>query len=321
MRVKLLVAIVNYKRADLTLDCLRTAAPELRRLDGGGRIVVVDNGSDNGDAETLAAGVEQHGWSDVVEVTPSETNRGFAGGNNVAIRRGLASGPVDYVMLLNNDTLVREGAFAELVSFMDRTPDCGIAGARLEWPDAQPQVSAFNFPSAASEFADAACVGVIDSLLAGRLVSRPIPDEPTRCDWVSGAGCVIRSELFDRLGLLDEGFFMYFEEVLFNWFAAKSGWRTWYVPSARIVHLKGQTSGVTKVQSGGARPRPPYWFASRRRFFARSRGRGYALLADVARTLGSSLDAARRIILRRPPSHAPGTLRMVWMSRLRAQAR
>src|SRR6185295_15355436 len=156
-----------------------------------------------------------------------------------------------YVLLLNPDTLVRPGALCTLLEFMEAHPKVGIAGTRLEDPDGAPQTSAFRFPTVWSELEYGLQLGVVTKLLS-RWVSAPPPrNEAHETDWVAGAAMLIRREVIEHLGLFDPDYFMYYEEVDFCLRAKRMGWRCWYVPSARIVHLVGRSSGITV-----ARPQP-----------------------------------------------------------------
>ena len=110
---------------------------------------------------------------------------------------------------------------------------------------------------------------------------------------------LVRREVFESIGALDPGYFLYFEEVEFCRRAQRGGWRTWYVPESRVVHLVGQSSGLD-----GNRPRPQplpaYWFASRRRYFERDHGWAYARLADLSWLIGHLSWRIRRVLQRRP---------------------
>src|SRR5689334_18752631 len=119
----LLIAIVNYRTADLTLDCLQSLQAEVGAM-AGARVVVVDNKSGDGSAERLDSEVHSRGWDGWVTIQPLETNGGFAAGNNAAIRPALeSSDPPRYILLLNPDTIVRAGALREMVTFMEGHPD------------------------------------------------------------------------------------------------------------------------------------------------------------------------------------------------------
>ena len=232
------------------------------------------------------------------------SNGGFAAGNNVALRPAFDSGsPPDYTWLLNPDTVVRPGALVELVKFLECRPDIGMAGSRLEYPDGEPQQSAFRFPTILSELEGGLRFGPATRLLQRYVVSLPVPEGECRVDWVAGASLLVRRAVFEAIGLLDDGYFMYFEEVDFCLKANRAGWPCWYVPSSRVVHLIGQSSGVTRWSVQPKR-RPRYWFESRKRFFLRNHGRVKTLVANLA--FATTYATARlRIMIRRKPNYEP----------------
>jgi GT2 family glycosyltransferase len=296
--LKLLVVIVNYRCAALTCDALRSLAEEVTSVDPC-RVVVVDNGSGDDSLETLREFVRANQLSSFCSIVDGKKNGGFSYGNNVGIRAALASDdPPEYVLLLNPDTIVRPEAFARLVEFMDLHPEVGIAGSRLEDPDGTPQRSVFRFPSILSEFEGTLHFGPVTRLLSRWTISVPVPSEAIRTDWVAGASMIIRRSVFDQVGLLDESYFMYFEEVDFCLQAAKAGWPCWYVPTSRVVHLVGQVSQVTDPKKSRRR-RPTYWFESRRRYFLKNHGPTYALAADAAWLVGQVLFEARCFVQRK----------------------
>jgi len=305
--MKLLIVIVNYRTADLTIACLHSLAGELRAIPDA-RVIVADNASgDDSVIRIKHAAIEQLAEvHDRVMILPLPRNAGFAYGNNQAIRYAReALEPFEYILLLNPDTLVRAGAISKLIEFMDRNPRAGIAGSRLEDPDGTPQRSAFRFHTIFSEFDNGLHLGFVSRLLARKVVAPPCPSEACRADWVAGASMIIRAQALSDVGLLDEQYFMYFEEVDFCRRANRAGWRTWYVPESRVVHLVGQSSGVTDPQQQRKR-RPAYWFDSRRRYFVKNHGRVYASLADAAFATGYMLWRLRRRLQRKPdndPSH------------------
>src|SRR5205814_4594209 len=133
----------------------------------------------------------------------------------------------------------------------------------------------------------------VSRLLASRIVAGPVPPQACATDWVAGASMIIRSAVFDSAGLMDEKYFMYFEEVDFCLQAKRAGWPCWYVPASRVVHLVGAASGVTDVKKP-ARRRPRYWFESPSRSFRRNPGRLYQTLSHLAWACGYALVRARR---------------------------
>jgi N-acetylglucosaminyl-diphospho-decaprenol L-rhamnosyltransferase len=299
MSETLLVVVVNYRTGDLTVDCLRTLGEELAQVRGS-RAVVVDNDSGDGSAEQIAGAIEVHGWGSWVSLLRAERNGGFSYGNNVGIRPALdSSEPPQFVLLLNPDTLVRPGAIRELMAFVATNPNIAIAGSRLEDPDGTPQRSAFRFHTLLSELNGGLRLGLIARLFPKSVIAPPVSDEPCRAEWVAGASMLVRGELFRTIGVLDEAYFMYFEEVDFCLRAVRAGFECWYVPASHVVHLVGQASGVTDPNKVRKR-RPAYWFESRRRYFVKNHGFWYAVATDLAFLTGYVIFQARRVVQRKP---------------------
>ena len=298
---RLRVVIVNYRTPGLTVDCLASLEPQVEAARRHGlatvRVDLVEGGSGDDSPEVLREAIERHGWGGWVNLIVSQENRGFAGGNNLAIEPALAEAdPPDFVWLLNPDTVVRDGALRELLGFMLEHPEIGIAGSRLEDPDPPtPQRSAFRFPSIASEFETSIRLGVVSKLLRRKVVAPPFRDETHRTDWVIGASMLVRREVFDAIGPLDGRYFMYFEELDFCLAANRAGFSCWYVPASRVVHLVGQASGVTSVEPKDKprKRRPAYWFESRRRYFVKNHSPLYAAMADAAWIVGYTLRLVR----------------------------
>lgn len=306
--MNLLIVIVNYRTAAMVVDCLRSLEPELAGL-AGARVVVTDNASGDDSVQCLKRAVVDQGWGDWVTIQPLDRNGGFAAGNNAAIRPALASAePPEFVLLLNPDTIVRPGAIATLVGFLKAHPEVGLAGARLEEPDGSPQVSAFRFPTVLGELENGFRFGPLSRLLRRWIVARPIPSEAVPTDWVSGACLLVRRAVLERVGLLDEGYFMYFEEVDFCRRARQAGWPCWHVPEARVVHLVGQSSGFADPKRPRRR-RPTYWFAARRRYLRTHLGRTRTLLADLGWSLGYATYRLRRPLRGKPDTDPPCLLR------------
>ncbi len=294
---RLLISIVAWKGADLTIACLASIAPELASVPGT-RVVVVDNASPDGAADRVDEAIARNGWQSWVTLVRAPANKGFAAGNNVAIRHLLADpDPADYFLLLNPDTLVRPGALRILLDFLMAHPQVGIAGGRSEDLDATPQMCCFRFPNAVNEWLGYLGIGALDRLFHRRLTRMGVPQQPVEVDWVSGAYMLVRRSVIEQVGLMDETYFLYFEETDFTRRAKLAGWRCWHVPQSRIVHLVGQSSGVT-VRNQPKRRVPGYWFESRRRYFVLHHGRTYAAVTDLVVVLcyplGRLLDMARR---------------------------
>jgi GT2 family glycosyltransferase len=301
------VVIVNYRTPGLVVDCLRSLEAEVRAEEDC-RVVVVENASGDDSAEVIGKAIEAHGWGGWSELMVVDRNLGFAGGNNAALRSLLAAPrPPDYVLLLNPDTVVRPGAVRALVEFLERHPKAGIAGSRLEDPDGTPQRSAFRFPTVWSEFENGIRIGFVSRILNSRVVAPPVEEQAHPTDWLAGASMLVRREVFDAVGLMDDDYFLYFEETDFCLRARRAGWRCWYVPASRVVHLVGQSSGVTDSKRP-ARRVPRYWFESRRRYFTKNHGPAYRLSADVAWAGGFALWRLRRRLQNKPDHDPPGYL-------------
>lgn len=279
-----LIVILNYHSARLTIDCLHSLVPEIAQ-NKDLHVVVADNASSDNSVPELAAEIARQGW-DWVTLLPLPRNGGFAYGNNAPIRWALSlPQPPDYFLLLNPDTVARPGAISALLDFMETHPQAGIAGSRLEDPDGTPQCSAFRFHTVWSELEAMLRLGFVTRLLDRWKVAPPISDHPCPADWVAGASMIIRQQVVTEVGLMDENYFMYYEETDFCLQAARAGWPCWYVPASHVVHLVGQSSGVNDRKQAPRRL-PSYVFESRRRYFLKNCGWHQMFLVDLFWVVG-----------------------------------
>ncbi len=299
--MKLLVVIASYRVAHLTIDCLRSLAGEIETVPET-QVAVCENGTGDDSAERIQKAIADNGWGSWCKLTAISPNLGFTGGNNVILRPALQSAdPPQYVLLLNADTIVRPKALKTMLDFMDQNPEVGIAGSGQEYPDGTPQRSAFRFHSPLSEFEGNLKLGLVSRLLKRWVVALPIPDQACEVDWVSGATMIIRREVFQDIGILDEGYYTHFEDIDFCFNARKAGWPIWYVPSSRIVHLVGQSTGLTVKNPQRF---PPYYFEARRRYFVKNHSPLYATMADVGLIVGLALWRLR-VTLTGKADHSP----------------
>lgn len=308
-RRKMLVVVLNYRLPGQVVECLRALAPQMAAFPDA-RVVVTDNDSRDGSVARIRAAIAREGWGDWASVEPLPVNGGYAYGNNAAIRADLASrDPSDYVLVLNPDTVPRAGALEALVAHLEAHPAVGMAGSRLEDDDGTPQDSAFRFPSVPSELISAARLGVVSRLLSRwAVVPEERRDDTHLTDWVAGAAVMIRRQVFEDIGLFDEGFFLYFEEVDFCRRARQAGWEIAYVPASRVVHHMGASTGVSDERKTLGR-RPAYWFESRRRYFLKHHGPTGLALADVATLAGYASFRVRRRLQQKPDRDPP---RLLW---------
>ena len=307
MTAPILVLIVNYRTAALTVRAVEAIADEVRAR-GDAHVLVVDNGSGDGSAEIIAAAIAPE-HAGLCSVLALDDNLGFAGGNNAGLahhaRTAGAGRPPDFVWFLNPDTVAAPNALGTLVDFLDSRPEAGIAGGLCLRPDGTVRHSAFRFHSPLGELTAALDLGPLRRLLWRHDVVVPVGDSSQRVDWVSGAHFMIRGTLLDRIGALDPRYFLYFEETDLCARAADAGFETWHVPASRVTHIGGQATGMTENRERARRPR--YWFASRARFLLRRHGLAATHLANLLWLLASP-PGALLARLRGRPRHDPPRL-------------
>ena len=285
------IITINYRTADLAIQSLHALAPQKDALEGG-QVVIVDNASGDGSVEKILAAIQKEDWFSWVRVVPMSHNGGFAFGNNVGFSQALSSeNHVDYLLLLNPDSAVRPGAIEKLITFMNEHPDVGIAGSRLENLNGGIECSAHSFHSPISELVEGARLNLITRYLSAHEVTPPLRDEAHRCDWVSGSSMIIRRKVIEDIGVMDEGFFLYFEEVDFFQRSAKAGWQTWYVPESVVMHIEGASTGIKSTER-----RPAYWYNSRRRYFLKHYGVNGLITADLLLSIGRLSFYLRRML-------------------------
>ncbi len=261
------IIIVSYNTCDLLRDCLGSINGGCTGLQV--ETIVVDNDSSDNSVQMV-----EREFPDV-ELIVSKINAGFAAANNMAIDKATGR----YLVLLNPDTVVHAGALTELVRFMDATPSCGYCGPRLLNADGTHQPSARRFPTALS--CGYSSLGWGHRFPASRhtldLHLQRSDQTNFRTDWVTGACLMARAQAVRDIGLLDSGYFMYFEETDWCRRMADAGWEGWYVASATVTHLGGQSV----VHQNDVRPfsgdHPVHWVNSSRRYMRRHVGWvGYA---------------------------------------------
>ncbi len=276
--------IVNYRSSKLVSGLLESVAK--RGAGWVGRVIIVDNASGDGSVEILKRKTAELGISAWVDVLDAGRNAGFGAGNNFGALAALRTIRPDVLWFLNPDTLVDETEHRCALEWFERDSTAGIVGTGLLDSDDRPEVGAHRDPTPVSEFVR---TGGALRVLQRWAVSDPVLDRPGPVDWVSGASLMMRASAFEQLGGFDEGFFLYFEEIDLCRRARRAGWKVIYEPRARIVHLEGQTTGVT-----AGKPRPRYWYESRRRYFVKHFGVLGLIAADVAWGVGRVVGTVRR---------------------------
>jgi N-acetylglucosaminyl-diphospho-decaprenol L-rhamnosyltransferase len=286
-QAELAVIVVNFRTPDFVIQCVSSLLPELEQIDA--KILVVDNHSADDSVDRIETWLLGNDLQQKVLFIRSETNSGFSGGNNA----GILAVESNYYLLLNSDTLVRPGSVSTLLEAARRSPSAGIISPRLEWPDEVGQESCFRFHSPVSEFLRAAQTGIIDRCFDRFIVPLPVQSECAWPDWTSFACVLIKREVFQKVGLLDQGFFMYFEDAEYCHRTQKAGWKVLHIPNARVVHLRGGSSPV-KEQTRLKRRLPRYYYESRTRYFYLLYGRLGMTAANLLWWLGRSISLTRQ---------------------------
>lgn len=200
----------------------------------GLEVIVVDNASTDGSPAMVAAEFPQ------VKLIVSSENRGFTGGNNL----GLAHATGEFQLLLNPDTEVLDDALPRLVAYAQAHPDVGVIGPQLLNADGTVQASRRRFPTLDVLFTESTWLQALAPRAA--LAAYYVEDRPDNVeqavDWVTGAALLVRREAIAQVGPLDEGFFMYSEELDWCHRFRDAGWRVVYWPEARIIHHEGKSS-------------------------------------------------------------------------------
>ena len=222
--MKLSVVIVSYNVRSYLEQCLQSVQRALEGTEG--EVFVVDNHSDDDSVETVR---QHYPWVRLIE---NQENLGFAKANNQAIRQ--AQG--DYILLLNPDTVVAEDTFHGVLAFMDEHPKAGGAGVMMCYEDG----------SRAPESRRALPTPWVAALkmlgFTKRYYMSHLPwDQPCRIEVISGAFCLLRHEALKTIGLLDEDFFMYGEDIDLSYRLLKGWWENWYLPYS-IIHYKGKST-------------------------------------------------------------------------------
>jgi N-acetylglucosaminyl-diphospho-decaprenol L-rhamnosyltransferase len=252
-------------------------------------------------------------WNDWVTLLPLSENGGFAAGNNAGIHAALREvNDSQAFWLLNSDTYVRRGALLELCKALDQHPQAGIVSPRLEWPDGTPQVSCFRRFRPSTELVKAAATSTITKIFRRGNVALPLSDQPFTTDWTSFASVLIRRAALMKVGDLDTGYFMYYEDADYCRRMWRWGLEVLHIPRARVVHLRGGTSPVKSLGAQRKR-RPRYFYAARTRHYAKWYG-GWVgvLLANICWHLGRMISFSRELIRNKKPHTCDNEWRDIW---------
>jgi GT2 family glycosyltransferase len=232
------VIIINWNTRGLLRDCLESVYEQAGDVEF--EVIVVDNASTDDSVDMVRKDFEQ------VKLIENAENRGFATANNQAM--AVANGR--YVLLLNSDTVVLDDAIARTVEFADVHPRAAVTGCRVLNPDSTLQPTCFMFPS------------ILNMLLSSTYLYKVFPtsrffgrermtwwdrNDVRQVDVVTGCFMLVRRSAIDKVGMMDERFFMYAEETDWCYRFKENGWEVVFTPAARIIHLGGQSTAKRPV--------------------------------------------------------------------------
>lgn len=233
--MKLSIIIVNWNTKDILKQTLLSVLNETKSIDY--EIIVVDNNSSDGSVEMI-----KKDFPSVVLIENND-NKGFAGANNDALK--IARG--EYLMLLNSDTIVLDQALEKMVKFLDENKDVMMTGPKLVGKKGEFQeVCRKNIPNIKNSFLY--LFGIKDKS-EGSYRNKTNPEESGYWDSISGAAMMMRREVYEKIGGLDERYFMYAEDIDYCKQVFDMGWKTYYLSSANIVHLGGESSKQRSTKS------------------------------------------------------------------------
>jgi len=215
------IIIVSFNTKKLLQNCLKSVFSQTKGIDF--EVIVVDNASKDGSAAMVKKEFPR------AKLIQNQRNLGFAKANN----KGIKQAKGEWLLLLNSDTKIINNALAKLVNFAQKQPGLGIAGPRLLNVDHSPQLSTapfYTLPITAI------------SLFKGDRWLRQSPEKIKKVDWVSGACFLIKKQVIQKIGFLDEKFFMYVEEMEYCYRAKKNGFLTFFYPGSEVLHFERGSS-------------------------------------------------------------------------------
>ncbi len=236
---KLLISIVSYNSLSYLIDCLKSIQnypPSCSYM-----VAVVDNASNDRTAEVVD---RDFGW---VKLIVNQANTGFAAANNKVI----SSFDSEYVLLMNSDCQVYENSIDSIVNFLDKNENAGVVGPSILNSDGTLQHSCRRFPSMFAAAAHTLLTVIYPHNPFSRRYKMADVDRsrPFEVDWVSGSAMAIRRQALGQVGLLDERFFMYVEDLDLCYRMWKKGWKVYYCPHGRVLHHIGGSSGGRSLNS------------------------------------------------------------------------
>lgn len=225
------VIIVNFQTKDLLQKCLESLEKSKYR---DFEIIAVDNGSTDGSVEAIEARYKD------IKILRNEENLGFA----KAVNQGIKQATGEYIFLLNPDSEVKPGSLEELVKFAKKRPETGVVGAKLLNPDGSIQPSVYHFPTIWRAIAEywLGKKGAYEKYAV-------TASDAVEVEAVTGAAMLIPKKTIEKIGFLDERYFMYFEDLDFCRRVQRAGFKVYYLPQAEIIHHHGKSAALMGFQA------------------------------------------------------------------------
>lgn len=238
--MRLSVVFLSYNTRDLTRQALNSVLAAAEGLEA--EIFVVDNASADGSADMVAEEFPQ------VKLVCNEANVGFSAGNNVALRQVTG----EYALLINTDTIVRRDALHAMVEFLDAHPEAGACGCKILDPDGTLQLdSRRGFPTPLAAFCKMSGLSRLfpkHPLMARYHLTHLDPEQTAEIEVLSGSCMMVRKAAMDQVGLLDEDYFMYGEDIDWCYRFHQAGWKIYYLPTTAIIHFRGESGRGTPLK-------------------------------------------------------------------------
>ncbi|MBT9145933.1 MAG: N-acetylglucosaminyl-diphospho-decaprenol L-rhamnosyltransferase [candidate division WS2 bacterium] len=268
------ISIVNWNTKGLLRDCLKSIYENTHGIDY--EIFVVDNASEDGSTKMVEKEFPK------VKLIKNKENAGFAKANNQAIMRSKGR----YVLLLNSDTVVLENALEKMMVFMDEHPGVGVLGPKILNPDGSLQPSCRSFPTLLTTFFEETLLNRLfpkNRIVGKYKMSYWEHNSVREIDQPMGSALMVRREAIEQVGLLDEQFYMYYEEVDWCYRIKKRGWKIYFIPQAQVIHYGGTATNKNKSKSLVETYRSMY------KFFRKHYGRLSVILLKSLVMIGLSL--------------------------------
>lgn len=229
-KIILSIVIVNTNTKDLTVGCIKSIEEQAKGMKL--EVLLTDNGSTDGSVEAFQKILKEKYWKDKFTLILNDNNAGYAKANNQGVRKAKGK----YILLLNNDTIVHKDSLQNLIKFAEMTPDAGVIGSKLLNIDGTLQMSCFNFPTIKNAILEyyLGKKGLFDKFA-------PTGNKPTTVDSVVGAVFLMTPKAIKKVGILDERYWAYFEDIDYCRQCWKNNLKVYYLPDSVITHYHGAT--------------------------------------------------------------------------------